>query len=289
MKALITVLALATSMATFAQLQQEPVLIDTFSSFSSFSDNAIHSITSVEIVKKVENNEVCLFGDPCEFYAKKDSILLKIKGTTESNMTGNNKLILMQNRIAFDWRNSSEVIALSLKGAVINPQHTLVFDNVAYAMWGGSMPFETQIEIHNDINEESETKEFRIATSENKIFRFSVTYADSAWTVKQLEEFSTRAELTGELAQKIIDLYPAEERFISGELKILTLPAQTPDSFVVNSDSQVVAKLDAELSNNVFAKLNSILKFHKEYNSLEFNCQKPNEYNELTEPSCQFR
>lgn len=283
----LTVLTLALlTMSAFAQ-REENIKIDTFS--NEYGDHSIHEVMGVEILEKVEGNRTCLNNETtCERTYLRDKLILKVSGKGEANFGGHNKVALAEKTLFDDYRSGNSIIELKFKGITENKDETLVYDNMAWASWGGSIPFEFKIELNNDLNKETEEKEFRIPTSRGEIYRFKVSYANEKWSVETLAPLASKVVVTGELAEKIFVAAKDEFResdYAQADFSCLKAKGiETPVCFKL--DWETSFPVEAEVSKAVFDVLNAGAGIFSSSYDVNIQCEKPNQWNQVSELTC---
>jgi hypothetical protein len=284
MKNFSLLIGLLASSLTFAQ-ENADIKIDTF--ISDYDHHAIHKVNPVEVISKVEGNRTCLNEEngQCEYWAVQDKIILKISGMAEANFGGFNKIIAREESLMDDYSSGKSITRLELKGVRTSESGTLVYDDLPWAQWGGSIPFEFKVEINNNINKDSEEKEFRIPVGSD-IFRFKVSYVDAKWTVETLSTLSESFKFGGTLAQEMFELGTDGPQDTYAQYSIACLKADglSPECLVQNFD--VAKKMSSELSTQMFEAAKSNLQFFKMYVNISVKCQAPSKWDNLKETTC---
>jgi hypothetical protein len=195
---------------------------------------------------------------------------------------------LHEKQLSDDYRSGKSVIELSFKGLTQNKAETLVYNNMAWAMWGGEIPFSFKIELNNDLNKETEEKEFRIPMSRGGIYRFKVSYANEKWNVETLSALTSKTDVTGELAEQIFEAAKDEGResdYAQADFSCLKPKGiETPVCFKLDWETSFPVK--GEVSKSIFDALNAGSGVFSSSYDVNIQCQKPNQWNRISELTC---
>lgn len=274
------------SLSAFAQRAGRPdeIIVDSF--MNAYGEHSIHEVKEVDVLSKVEGNRTCLNNEAeCAKKYLRDKIIVKVSGMAEANFGGHNTVALDEKSFSEDYNSPKSIIDLKFKGYNRIEDGALVYNNMAWAQWGGSIPFEFKIEVHNDLNKPEQEREFRIPVSDGSIYRFKIAYAKEKWTVEVLSPLSQKSEVSGALAETIFAAAADDEsNWAQASFACLKTAGQAPVCFSLGwKTSKPVA---AKTSQVIYDLINQALGITSAHYDISVNCQKPTEWNNQTETKC---
>ncbi|GEM_PF-5094908 len=143
----------------------------------------------------------------------------------------------------------------------------------------------------DDLNKEIEEKEFRIPMSDGNVYRFKVTYSKEKWSVETLPALKSSVSITGALAEKVFKLSQDEGRessWAQANLSCLKPEGiETPACFKIEWKTSKV--VDGNLSKEIYQALNDSVGLFTQSYSVDIQCQKPNEWSDITELTCTLK